>query len=286
MKPFSPEAEKVSQIYDYLTAPTSGLPDHSDVTFVFGRKSPELITATAEAAAVSGYLVVSGNVGKDSGDLPETGIPESSYVIDGLGAIMLNNVLRETKAVNGIEAAKYGVQIIGRNLCLKSLDTLVVVMHSTQTRRLGGIMAMQAKRAGLGINQLIHYPTGYSFDPSSRYDQHEAASELVMINNYASGHRPNLELPDDLPMELVEYAGALREYHAGQFKNEGIRNPSTANDTDRSKSPIQTILFNATPGASMPLRLWAYSTNFTRLGRAAARQKIVPRLPQITRART
>lgn len=277
------ELRKVNEMYEYLRAPARELPEYSDVTFAFGRKSSELIIATAEAGEVSDYLVVSGNVGKDSGDLPQTGTPESLYVVKGvtdLGAIACDRVRTETRALDGIEAAIYGLEIIEKDLRLPSLNTMVAVMHPTQTRRLGGTLTMQAERAGLKIDRFIHYPTKYQFDSSNRFDQNEAAVELAMIDTYSKGLTPILRRPDDLPMDLVEYAHALKKHFKDQFRQEGIRNPSTAENTDRSKSPIQTILFNAGPGAGLPRRLEAYGKNFTYLGRAAARQKILPKLPR------
>jgi hypothetical protein len=80
------EAGKISAIYDYLTSLGGELPGHAEVSFVFGRKSSHLVDAAVKAARCSDALVVSGNIGKDSGDLPKLGIPEAEFIINGVSA--------------------------------------------------------------------------------------------------------------------------------------------------------------------------------------------------------
>lgn len=281
MKSVRPELPKIAEIYDYLTAPAEGLPDQAEVAFVFGRKSGELIDATAEAVQVADYTVISGNVGKDSGDLPKTATAESAYLVNGVRrkGVDTDHIFTETRALDGIEATKYSIEIIEKDLCLESVGKLVVVMHPTQTRRLGATLAKQAERDGLRVDKLVHYPTKYPFDVSNIYDQNEAAAELARIEAYSAGRNPIIDRPEDLPAELVEYAVALEAHFKELFKMFNIRNSSTAEDTDRAKSPVQTILFNTDPNKAMPARAGDYSMNFLRLARAAARQKLAPNLP-------
>lgn len=246
MKQFVPEIRRVAEMYDYTSSPAGPLPDHIDVTFVYGRKSAHLVDAVAEAAARSEYLVGSGGRGKDSGDLPAQDVNEMDYLFSGVFSgdnrpnIGTGNIRTDYKAWTGLEGAQNGVKMIG-DLAVP-INSIVTVQHPAQTMRLGGTFRQQAKQAGLAFGTLSHYASSYPFNARNILDQYEVANELTTINTFSKGKYPMLERPADFPDELAEYAAVLKKHLQEEFKRRGIRNPSTADDTNQAESVVRMLL--------------------------------------------
>ena len=243
---FKIELPKIEEMYDYLRAPAGELPDEVDVAFVFGRKSSHLITAATKAARRTRFLVVSGNVGKDSGDLPARGIPEATFIADGVRRRALIHprfVRTDLNAKNGLENARNGIDIIMNELGLPRVDTLATVMHGPQVRRLGATFEHQAQRAGLEIGRLVHLATDYPFDPTNLYDQYEVAGEIVRLHALSAitlREERALDRPNDLQGDLLAYAQAVQTHLDIEFASQGILNPSTADDTNHF-APIPSL---------------------------------------------
>lgn len=233
------ETKRIKAMYDYLVAPATWvLPSSIDVGFVFCRESKHLVTATIKMARRCVDLVLDGNIGKDSGSLPERGVSEADFVADGVlaaNAISPDRIKRGYKSKNGLDNAVNGIHIIQNELQLPGVDELVTASHPVQSRRLGGTFVHQAGRLGLNIGNVTHLATDYTFDPTNPFDQFEAAGEMLRVNNLsAKGDESWLARPDDLDQEMVTFAQELNDFHQAQFDlhQPRIVNPSTADNTN------------------------------------------------------
>ncbi|HZM63962.1 MAG TPA: hypothetical protein VFB59_02405 [Candidatus Saccharimonadales bacterium] len=277
MSSFKPETARITEIYDLVSLGSSAavLPDpvqhpREQIAFVYGRKSAHLRAAVGEVAQVCSGVILCGKLGKDSGDLPFSrgvlSIPKyeeaylyygnddlfsaDGYVIKSGDVDPKSRGRQNGYPWTGLDGAQSGVRIIGEGLKDKdnkiksdkaSNIDLVTVQHPVQTMRLGGAFIQQAQLAGLAFNSVSHYVSKYPFNPENPFDQFEAANELTLIDTFSKGRNPMLNRPD-LPEELVEYAHAVKGHLLAEFKAEGIRNPSTADDTVRGCSPIKMML--------------------------------------------
>jgi hypothetical protein len=244
MQTFRPEIPRIKDMYDFMVEPAGSLPDYSEVTVVFGRKSSDLVATAAAAALRSKYIVVSGNVGKDSGDLPAKKNPEATYVIDNVAkrtGIARNRFYADTKAKNGLDNARNSIDIIQNELGINVVEGVAAIIHSTSLRRLGGTLARQARVMGLGVDKLTLVKTGYDFKPGNIFDQSEVAGEIQRVWNLsdpAKGDGRWLDRPT-MPSWMYEYAVDLDRHNAAEFERRGILNPSTADDTDHMR-PMYT----------------------------------------------
>lgn len=275
----SVEPRRISEMYDYLVAPAAPeLPDHADATFAFGRKSSHLASAVIEAAKRSDFLVISGNVGKDSGDLPEQGMAEADYLSDKVleaGVIPYNRIRADYKAFNGRQNAQFGLRLIEREMLFEGggLD-MIAAAHSTSLRRLSSTLVQQATNANLTIRNLTLHKSNYPFNPDDPFDQFEAAGEILKLDSQSKGRNPALEKQDDLSAEHLVYARAVQGFLNKQFAEQGIKNSSTADDTNREKSVIIGILFPPLQHLKRHEKAVVYGSNIVRLGSLLVREKL------------
>lgn len=204
-------AEKYSQIYEYLQAPER--PADAAGNFVFGRKEPLLVVKMNELSTqgLAKYFLITGGIGKDSGDLAERRISEAEYLaelVEEAGEIPSEKIHLETKATNGGENVRNGLEVI-RSLDLPYQDKLVAVSHATSLRRLAATLDHESDKAGTPINHIYRIPTGYQFDPENPADQEEARAELLRLSNWPE--KGWLKPQTDLPENLVDFARDIEE---------------------------------------------------------------------------
>lgn len=275
----SVEPSRISEMYDYLVAPAATeLPDHADATFAFGRKSSHLAAAVTEAASRSNFLVISGNVGKDSGDLPEQGVAEADYLIAAVSeanAIPYHLTRVDYGAFNGRQNAQFGLRLMRDEMFFDgSAGEVIAVAHSTAVRRLGATFVEQAVKENFRIDNLMLHKSNYPFNTEDPFDQFEAANEIILLDSQSKGRNPALQTQKDLSAEQLEYAKAVKGLLSKQFAEKGIKNPSTAEDTNRKKAIIPGILFPPLPQHSKAERLIVYGSNVARLGTLLVREKL------------
>jgi hypothetical protein len=194
---------KFAEIYDYLEAPVK--PGDPTGTLVFGRHDVRLAQSMGGLASKSlaPWFVISGNLGKDSGELWETGTPEAGFiaaeVLTGDYDITPGMIHVETEALTGEENARFGL----RKMAVLGLEhrAVTALAHATSLRRL----AASVEHEGAGhVETVYRVPTDYPFDPSAVKDQLEAAAELLRLADWpARGWLPEQA---DLPENLVDFA--------------------------------------------------------------------------------
>ncbi len=212
---FKVESGKFDQMYDFHAAP-----HHADSVIdggiVFGRKDLRIAQAAADllVARTLPWVVVTGGIGKDSGDLP---VPEAVYLgshIVGERGIPQSRVHLETKATNGGENVRFSYSMIAE-LGLGHSE-MAAVAHGTSLRRLGRMMLNQSQIDHFGVEAVYRYPSAYPFDATNPVDQKEAVGELLRLadwpNKVDTDGKPWLSLDPEIDrpdiQELVAYARA------------------------------------------------------------------------------
>jgi len=204
-----PDRQKYAEIFDYLSAPA--LPTETQPTIVFGRNDARVAHAVGELAAadLTQAIVISGGVGKDTGDLLKRNYrSEAHYLgseLDNYAAshdITLPSVMLEEKATNGGENAAFSLQILHEHGV--ALQGLTTVAHATSSLRLAEGVSFAAKKY-YGIKPVVYrVPTAYPFNVDNPEDQDESAKELLRLADWPT---EGILLPrDDLPENLVEFA--------------------------------------------------------------------------------
>lgn len=192
-----------SEIFDYLRSPLP--PSEAYGNFVFGRADRRLVHKMGElyVAGLAKYFLVTGGIGKDSGELAQKGIAESTYLGDEAAKSGIpNNMLHlETEARNGGENVRLGMSTIQQ----KGLphDKLTVVAHATSTRRLAAMLDHEGRQIA-PIDAIYRVPTDYPFDPENPADQDEARAELLRLADWPT--KGWLGEQSDLPVDLVDFA--------------------------------------------------------------------------------
>lgn len=199
----STDTKKYEEIFDYLRDPKE--PTETYGNFVFGRADERLVHKMGEmyVANLAKYFLVTGGVGKDSGELAKTGTAESVYLGDKAQEIGIpQDILHlETKATNGGENSRLGLALIQA----KQLphDKLTVVAHATSLRRLSATLDHEATETDT-ISDIYRVPTDYPFDPNLAKDQEEARAELLRLADWPE--KGWLKRQIDLPEDLVDFA--------------------------------------------------------------------------------
>jgi hypothetical protein len=203
------DLQKYTEIFDYLSAPE--VPTDPEATVVFGRKDP-LVAHKAGELAIAGLadiIVITGGIGKDSGDILEQGFrSEAHYLSDQLErdarerGYSLPTVLLEEKAKHGGQNAEFSLDmLLSRG---DKVDSLTAVAHATSSLRLAETLKFKAQEK-TGIVPVVHRaPSAYNFDSSNPSDQHEAAAELLRLADWPAQGMLNEQ--SDLPENLVDFA--------------------------------------------------------------------------------
>lgn len=197
------ETEKYLEMFEYLSTPDE--PVESAGLLVFGRKDA-LVAHAAGKAVLQGlgeFVVISGGIGKDSGDLA---VPEAVYLHHELLAAYPElpvEVFTETAATNGGENVRNSLALMDEHR-LEYRHALTSVAHATSARRLTEMMRHEAIQRGTPIETVAGIATDYQFDPEYPADQQEAAAELLRLHRWPAKNW--LQSQPDLPQNLVDFA--------------------------------------------------------------------------------
>jgi hypothetical protein len=163
------------------------------------------------ASGLVDYFLITGGIGKDSGDLKELGIPESHYLgVKALeSSLPASKIHLEDKATNGSENARYGMATIIADGLPHS--ALTVVAHATSNRRLAQQLADETAKAGQHVDTIYRVPTDYAFDPSNPADRAEALAEFGRFIDWPA--KGWMSSQPDLPTDLVDFALDQRQHN-------------------------------------------------------------------------
>ena len=259
------EPQRFAEMAQYLRGDPMQVSRYWDVAVVFGRCSEQLAETARHIADTSLYTFVTGGVGKDSGNLPDMGLTEAEYLGGNLHA-ETRNLRMDPTARSGLQNAAHAVDAMrdwSANRNLLWVDNVVGVTHPVQSRRLIGALSWaihDAIGADGRVPEIDSRMSGYREDLTSPFDQFEIANEIDLIELYANADDPRVRI-DELPTpEMLEYARAAKAQLAAQFKAQGIRNPSTADNTDRRRS-VPRLMLLSTPGVPALRRPLAIARN-------------------------
>lgn len=204
---------KYREIYDYLSAPD--MPTSPEPVVVFGRQDERVAHAAGNLvlANLAEVIVITGGVGKDSGNLLDQGYTseadflEQRLLEDAMGrSYHLPELILEENASNGRENAQNSVKILGKRAF--NLDSLTANTFPTSSRRLAETLKFETAKL-TGKTPVVHRsPSAYEFDPLNKKDQDEAASELMRLADWPG--YGELFPQTDIPENLVDFA---REIH-------------------------------------------------------------------------
>ena len=201
------EPEKFKAIFGYLSAETP-IKSFNDGAFVFCRADPLIAKRAAEFyhSFLVDYIMFTGGIGKDSGDLASKGLTEATYqrkLAIEKHFIPSSNIYTETKATNGGENCRFGIDMLLENN-LRHKD-LIIVCHATSLRRVAATFEVEAAKKNFKTN-IRQARTNYQFNPENPIDQQEASAELLRLADWPAKGWCTAQA--DLPQDLVEYARA------------------------------------------------------------------------------
>jgi uncharacterized SAM-binding protein YcdF (DUF218 family) len=200
------------EMFDYLSAPYA--PEVTEPVVVFGRQDPRVAHAAGDlvVANLAEVMVITGGIGKDSGNLLQQGYRSEAHYLDTALAADLDSrlpegarrptVITEEKASNGGENARHSLTILDERGF--SLNSLTSVTHATSTRRLGETLRHEANKMTGGDVTVHRVADKYHFDPTNPKDQEEAAAELLRLADWPK--KGLLPEQPDLPQNLVDFA--------------------------------------------------------------------------------
>ncbi len=209
----SNNTRQLRETFDFLSAPDGAAFDASGQTgaIVFGRKDPLVAQAMVEAMNnpkdVLDWAVITGGIGKDSGDLQ---VPEAEYLAQqaeeyakGIAA-GLKPFFLETQARNGGENVRNSLVVMRRaGLLGPDIETsLVGIVHATSARRLSEMIKHEAQRANVAVGAIGRIPTQYSFDPCNPADEEEAVAEMKRLISWPDKGWLG---PQDIPVNLIDF---------------------------------------------------------------------------------
>jgi len=199
--------QRYAELFDYLSAPE--LPEHATGTIVFGRKDPLVAEAYVDLSeqGLVDWGVMTGGVGKDSGDLK---IPEAEYLarqadmMAELRRVDLPMTIVETQATNGGENVRNSMEVMRR--AKLGYNAITAVAHATSLRRLAAMVDHESSQTDTPIKLVYRKPSAYDFDISNPTDQQEAVAEMNRLADWPAKNwlRPGSE--HDLPQDLVDFA--------------------------------------------------------------------------------
>ena len=197
---------KYRELFEFHSAPE--VPTVPNGTVVFGRKDPLVACAFADLAGdgKSKWAIITGGVGKDSGDL---NIPEAEYLAQEAEryaaerGIDLRSFYLETQATNGGENARNSFDI----MLQKQLghETLTAVAHATSLRRLAHMLDHTAVERGLQVDTIYRVPSRYEFDPSNPVDQQEVIAETKKLLDWPAKGWLQEKAAGEVPADLVDF---------------------------------------------------------------------------------
>ncbi len=222
MLQLSPPAQEIfKEAFHYARGAEAQLPTEAAPVVVFGRSDALVAKRVGELvqAGLAEVIVITGGVGKDTGDLISRGYrSEAHFLSEKLEEyarehnITLPPVLLEEEAKNGGENARNSLEVLAAHGYLQpGRRTVTAVAHAISARRLAATLqkAAQGREDCAGIETVAIAPTGYTFNPNTIQDRTEVAAEIMRIDDFANNGFGVVQ--PDLPSHLVtlskEYRG-------------------------------------------------------------------------------
>lgn len=211
-----PPFREYGELFDFLSAPS--LPTQEQPAIVFGRSDPIVAHKLVDLAAdhLVSRAVITGGVGKDTGDLLQRGFSseadflgkEAESNADSRG-VALPKVALDEKAANGAQNAENGLRIHLAND--PKIVAVTGVIHATSARRLSEQIKWTAANIfNLGADLRVNTaPSNYQFDPTREKDRKEALNEYKRLLDYPEQGLllPQTELPDNLTDFVMSILG-------------------------------------------------------------------------------
>lgn len=199
---------KFLELFEFLSASDAAAVPAGAI--VFGRNDKLVAKAFANLAQAEMVLwaIITGGVGKDSGDLK---VPEAEYLAHeaelyaGQHRIKLPPFYLETQATNGGENVRNSLDLMRRGMLTNSYHRLTVVAHATSLRRLAHTLRHTVIERGLVIDVIYREPSPYKFDPSNQADQDEAIAETKRLLEWPAKGWLQQEAADEVPANLADY---------------------------------------------------------------------------------
>jgi hypothetical protein len=212
------DTAKYNEIFDYLSAPD--LPSSAETAIVFGRNDPLVAYALGDLIIPSlvEIAIISGGVGKDTGDLLSKGYRSEAHFLEeqlkidaGQRGYSIPEIILDEAATNGGSNARNSLGLlINGNIKTASLTA---VAHATSSRRLAETLKFETEKKTGHQSNVHRKPTAYSFDSTNPADRNEAASELLRLADWPS--KGFLGKQTDMPENLVSF---VREVHGNAPK--------------------------------------------------------------------
>ncbi len=201
------EPSKALKMFEFLSEPS--LPDVAHNAIVFGRKDGRLADSLVQLQRIGllGTAVITGGIGKDSGDIRGQGFGSEAEWLKHQAVILgvdPARIIMETRARNGGENARFALGLL--SLYGLEVDPITVVAHATSARRLSETVKHESILAGIPIETIYRVPTRYDFDPFFEIDAREAFDEYARLVNWPT--RPEgawLQAQEGLDPNLVDY---------------------------------------------------------------------------------
>jgi len=204
-------AELAKRVYDFFCKHYVSKYDlkPADVLFVFGRNDSDL-AYTAQVLYADGIVqqvLVTGGIGKDSGDLPKLGLSEAHY----LAALMYDlgvpadDLLVESKAANGGENSRLGMQMI-REAGIPA-ERIILLAHPSNGLRVLAAHTLEARKMGI-VAEYQLTACDWSFDAGDMSHQTMLIGECLRLIEWpqhtgSSGELEPLADPIDVPEDLI-----------------------------------------------------------------------------------
>lgn len=212
--------ELARRVYDFFCSHYVSKYDlrPADVLFVFGRNDSDLAYLSQElyADGVVKKVLVTGGIGKDTGDLSKLGLSEAHF----LAAIMYDlgvpadNLLVESKATNGGENSRLGMQMV-REAGIPA-GNIILLTHPSNGLRLSAVHTIESRRMGFAVDyQLV--VCDWDFDADNAEHQKLVISECLRLIEYPlrtnSAGEPDpwsdtIEIPADIVHDVLAWKDA------------------------------------------------------------------------------
>ena len=189
------------RIFSFMLLEYSSSPSQADLAFVFGRNDLSL----AKEAYVLWYqgpvsqILITGGVGKDSGELP---IAEADFLAAHIYTLGVpgDMIHVERKACNGAENSRFGLAMVQDKGI--PCQRVILVGHATNLLRLYAVHTFLARECGMG--EVVYELRAPPYDLKEEDYPVVLAEFKRLIEWPRKGWADQLVLPPDLVQAVLE----------------------------------------------------------------------------------
>jgi DUF218 domain len=192
----------------------------ADALFIFARNVRDLACEAHEiyAKRLVQQILVTGGIGKDSGDLPKLGLSEAHYLTALMYdfGVSADDILVESKATNGGENSRFGMQMI-RDAGIESERMRIILLtHPSNGLRVLAVHTLEARKLGFTADYQLA-ACDWDFDENDVVQQKMLLSECLRLiewpqhKNAAGELDPwadQINVPADLYREVLAWKAA------------------------------------------------------------------------------